>query len=135
MQISALPFRAGAWIAGLAVALGAFGAHGLEGYLSGGAVLEAARIPEALAWWSTGVRYQLAHGLALLALGAAGAAGARLTVVFAIGVVLFSGSLYGLALGGPGTVLGPLTPVGGVLLILGWLALALGPLPLRRESS
>lgn len=105
------------------VALGAFGAHGLESHLPG----------TRLETWQTAVSYHLMHALAILAVGvwmrAAGFAGqtpgAALPVAgwgFVIGVVLFSGSLYALALGGP-RWLGPVTPVGGVAFIVGWLAL------------
>ncbi len=123
----------GKWIAvaavnGLiAVALGAFAAHGLKG-----------RLDEAkLASFEVGVRYQMYHALALLAAawvmsvrpsGAATAAG----VLFLIGVVLFSGSIYGLSLAG-WKWLGPVTPLGGVCMIVGWLMLAIAAL--RGPSS
>lgn len=105
------------------VALGAFGAHGLRSQLSAAG----------LETWQTAVSYHLIHALALLAVGvwlrlgalAGGASPAALAVAgwsFVIGVLLFSGSLYGLALGGPG-LLGPVTPVGGLAFIVGWLAL------------
>ena len=95
------------------VALGAFGAHGL-----------AARFPQAnLDVWDTAVSYHLLHALALLALAALPEDRVRWSALgFLIGVVLFSGSLYLLALGGP-RWLGPVTPVGGLALIVGWLAL------------
>ena len=108
----------GAILGGLAVAAGAFGAHGLREHLSA----------EALAWWQTGAQYQLAHALALVATGlvaerrpsrAIEVAGAA----FALGIALFSGSLYALALGGP-RALGAVTPFGGVLLLAGWGAMA-----------
>jgi uncharacterized membrane protein YgdD (TMEM256/DUF423 family) len=100
----------------LAVALGAFAAHGLRGRLD----------PADLATFDTAARYQLIHALAAAfaagrsrrARGATAAAGA-----FLVGAVLFSGSLYGLALGGP-RILGAVTPFGGLALILGWLLLA-----------
>jgi len=72
------------------------------------------------------VRYQLLHVPALLAAGLLARSGGevRLTVwLFVLGTLLFSGSLYALALGGP-RWLGPVTPVGGVALIAGWIALA-----------
>lgn len=106
------------------VALGAFGAHGLRSHLT----------PAALETWQTAVVYHLMHALALLVvgvwlrLGAASAAGAAEGALatagwsFTIGVLLFSGSLYALALGGP-RMLGPVTPLGGVAFIAGWLAL------------
>jgi uncharacterized membrane protein YgdD (TMEM256/DUF423 family) len=104
----------------LGVALGAFGAHGLRGRLS----------PDMLAVFETGVRYQMYHALALLAVAAAiGRLGdARLLLVagwsFVAGMVLFSGSLYLLALGGI-TALGAITPIGGLALLVGWASLAL----------
>lgn len=99
-----------------AVALGAFAAHGLKGRLA----------ESALSAFETGVHYQMVHALALLALVPvqrwlvdSGLIGAAVWVLVA-GMVLFSGSLYGLALGGP-RWLGPVTPLGGLLLMLGWL--------------
>ena len=103
-------------IAGLlGVGLGAFGAHLLRARLS----------PEMLAAFETAVRYQMYHALALLATGAAiGRNGdLRLLVIagwsFTVGIVLFSGSLYALALSGV-TVLGAITPIGGLAFLLGW---------------
>ena len=104
----------------LGVALGAFGAHGLRARLS----------PEMLAVFETGVRYQMYHTLALLLVAAAiGHLGdARLLLVsgwfFIAGVVLFSGSLYALALSGT-TILGAITPFGGLAFLVGWACLAL----------
>lgn len=101
----------------LAVALGAFGAHALRSRLS----------PELLEVWKTGVEYHFYHALALLLVGmllrqspAPGldAAGA----CFALGVLVFSGSLYALALSGV-RILGAVTPVGGLLFLAGWLLL------------
>ncbi len=114
---------AGSVSAGLAVALGAFGAHGLRTRLS----------PEMLAVYETGVRYQMYHALALLAVAWAAARwpGAALTVwagwMFVAGTVLFSGSLYVLALTGRAW-LGAVTPFGGVAFIAGWVCLALAAL-------
>ena len=113
----------GALLAAAGVALGAFGAHALK-----------ARLPaELLAAWNTAVQYHLWHALGLTAVGLAAAlvadgpwlraAGALLVA----GILLFSGSLYALALGAP-KGLGLLTPFGGVSLILGWLALAVAAL-------
>lgn len=101
----------------LGVALGAFGAHALKARLAG----------DALAVWHTAVQYHFWHALALLAVGllalqrpstALNVAGAA----FALGVLLFSGSLYALALTGV-RGLGAVTPIGGVLLLVGWGAL------------
>lgn len=110
----------GALLAAVGVGAGAFGAHGLRARLSS----------ELLAIFETGVRYHLIHALGLLAVAwvetrwpspAVGVAG----WLFAAGILLFSGSLYLLALGSPRS-LGMVTPVGGLAFILGWLALALG---------
>lgn len=101
------------------VALGALGAHALEEML-------AAR--ETAAVWQTAVLYHLVHALALFALGvwksAAGASRARSATawLWGAGIILFSGSLYLRALGAP-PLLGPLTPVGGLFLLAGWIAL------------
>ena len=78
--------------------------------------------------WNTAVQYHLIHALALVVVGTLHSRSeARAIVVagwsFALGVLLFSGSLYLLALGGP-AVFGPITPLGGVAVIVGWLALA-----------
>lgn len=112
-------FVAGALSAGLAVVLGAFGAHGLQGRVE----------PALLAVWETGVRYHLAHALALVAVALAPARwpGARVDLagwLFLLGTSIFSGSLYALALGAP-RGLGAITPLGGATLIAGWAVLAL----------
>lgn len=78
--------------------------------------------------WDTAVQYHLIHALALVFAGTLRnrSEGRALTVAgwsFALGVLFFSGSLYLLALGGP-SFLGPITPLGGVAFIVGWLALA-----------
>lgn len=99
----------------LSVMLGAFAAHGLKAKLSA----------SALSAFETGVHYQMYHALALLAVvGVLRWLGPTTTLVaagwaFVLGVVLFSGSLYGLALGGP-RWLGPVTPLGGLSFMLGW---------------
>lgn len=98
------------------VALGAFGAHALRERLD----------PAALATWHTAVLYHLIHALALLALvlfaRATGRAVAIPAALFGAGIVLFSGSLYGLALTG-WRWLGPVTPIGGLAFLAGWIAL------------
>ncbi len=110
-------------VAGLiAVAFGAFGAHGLRGRLS----------PEMLAVFETGVRYHMYHALALLLTAAlvARAPGKAILAagwLFVTGIVLFSGSLYLLAVTGV-TVLGAITPIGGVAFLAGWAALAISAL-------
>ena len=107
----------------LGVGLGAFGAHGLEARLT----------PDRLAVWTTAVDYHLLHAVALLALALyTRATGAKIrgpATGFTLGILLFSGSLYALALGGP-RLLGPVTPLGGLCFIAGWLAL----IPLARRS-
>ena len=107
----------------LAVAAGAFGAHALKGTLDA----------DALNAYDVGVRYQMYHALALLAVAsvchtrpsrAIRAAG----ICMLIGIVLFTGSLYGLTLLN-WRWLGPVTPIGGVFLLVGWLLLAVGAWP------
>jgi uncharacterized membrane protein YgdD (TMEM256/DUF423 family) len=96
------------------VLFGAGGAHALRSLM----------VPEYLPTFETGVRYHLIHAVALLAL-ALGGEGRPIAVpagLFTVGVILFSGSLYALALGAP-TGVGIITPFGGVSLLLGWLAL------------
>jgi uncharacterized membrane protein YgdD (TMEM256/DUF423 family) len=109
------------WVGALAgfigVALGAFGAHGLRSRLSA----------EMLTVFETGVRYQMYHAIAILivALAAARLDGWLIRAagwLFAAGIVLFSGSLYALALTGV-TTLGAVTPLGGLAFLLGWAAL------------
>jgi len=101
------------------VGLGAFGAHGLRGRLS----------PEMLAVFETGVRYHIYHALALVATAALmGRLDGRLISaagwLFTAGIVLFSGSLYVLALTGI-SVFGAITPIGGLAFLAGWACLAL----------
>lgn len=115
-------------IFGLAgVAAGAFGAHALR-----------ARIPaDLLAVFETGARYQMYHALALLAVAllAARAPGGAVRAagwLFTAGVVVFSGSLYALALSGV-RVLGAITPIGGVCFLAGWIALAIAGARLVEE--
>jgi uncharacterized membrane protein YgdD (TMEM256/DUF423 family) len=99
----------------LAVALGAFAAHGLKARLT----------PEMLTIFETGVRYHVYHALALLALGAARGP-EKAGWCFVAGIVVFSGSLYVLALTGEKR-LGMITPIGGVLFLAGWVLFALKP--------
>lgn len=116
----------GALLAGLAVALGAFGAHGLKKLVP----------PETVATFETGVKYQMYHALALLLVGLIAERLAsvwlkRAAWCFLIGILLFSGSLYlltalkatdSVGLGG----LGIITPIGGLFFIAGWISLAVG---------
>ena len=112
------------WIAlgalwmGAAVVLGAFGAHALNERLVDSGHLED---------WRTAVRYQAWHALALIAVGVLyrdARFPAAIGWLFLLGSVMFSGSIYGLSLDGPGAVLGPITPLGGLLMIVGWALLA-----------
>ena len=118
LQMDRLFFSLGCLSAGLAVALGAFGAHALKARLA----------PGLLAVFETGVRYQMTHALALLVVAWASTRwpGRTVTVagwLFALGTLLFSGSLYVLALTGM-RWLGAVTPLGGVAWLVGWLCLA-----------
>ncbi|MCB9596024.1 MAG: DUF423 domain-containing protein [Sandaracinaceae bacterium] len=112
----------GGVLGALAVGLGAYGAHGLEAALEG--VPDAAR---RLGWWRTAVSYHLPHAgmVVVVALLAARRGGRSLAVAggaFVLGVALFSGTLYAMSLGAP-RWLGAITPLGGLSLIVGWLAL------------
>lgn len=113
----------GAVLAGLAVAAGAFGAHGLEGRVT----------PDRLQTFRTAVSYQMYHALGLLVVGWAAAQGWGAAVhwsgyCFVGGILIFSGSLYLLVLTDT-SWLGAITPLGGVAFIAGWLLLAWGVLP------
>ena len=113
-------------LGGLGVALAAFGQHALASRLE----------PRLLAAFATGAQYQITHALAigLAALAARGAAqelAERAALLFFTGIVLFSGSLYGLALSGM-RALAFLTPLGGVTLVAGWIVLALAALKLEK---
>ena len=121
---------AGAILCGLAVAAGAFGAHGLRDTVT----------ERRLEAWQVAAHYQLVHGLVLLALGL----GSESVIVvragllawaaraFIIGVIVFSGSLYVLVLTDT-AMLGAVTPFGGVLIMVGW-ALVVGALSPRRST-
>lgn len=103
-----------AWLGASGVALGALGAHGLK------QVLE----PQALEAFETGVRYQLIHAVALLATYHRHH-GWWSKALWTGGILLFSGSIYGLTLlpllGIDGSFLGPVTPLGGLAMLTGWL--------------
>ena len=100
------------------VALGAFGAHALKNRLT----------EDLLAVWQTAVQYHLVHALALLACGVLARQGLQSSALqwaavgFVTGIILFSGSLYLLALSGQ-KWLGMITPLGGLAFLVGWLAL------------
>lgn len=108
----------------IAVALGAFGAHGLKARVG----------PEALAQWKTAVEYQFYHGLGLILLAAlAGHLPVKrvkvIRILFLLGILLFSGSIYLLAtrevfgMQGLTPFIGPITPLGGLLFMAGWAVL------------
>lgn len=105
----------GAIFAFLSVALGAFGAHALKSHISA----------DMLSVYHTGVEYQMYHALALIAVGIlirVGVGTRSLHIsgwLFAIGIILFSGSLYLLSTTGV-KVLGAITPIGGVCFLAGW---------------
>ncbi|MGE0703161.1 MAG: DUF423 domain-containing protein [Vicinamibacterales bacterium] len=106
----------------IGVGFGAFGAHGLRGRLS----------PEMLNVFEIGVRYQMYHAMAILLVAALSSRidGRLLPAAgwaFTAGIVIFSGSLYVLALSGI-TILGAVTPIGGVAFLIGWLCLILAAL-------
>jgi uncharacterized membrane protein YgdD (TMEM256/DUF423 family) len=108
----------GSLAAFLGVALGAFAAHGLKSKLP----------PDMFNIFEVGVRYHMYHALALFAVAAAAArwSGPWVTAagwLFVFGIVVFSGTLYLLAMGGP-RWLGAITPIGGVAFLAGWLLLA-----------
>ncbi len=97
-----------------AVALGAFGAHALKERVAA----------DMLQVWQTAVTYQFFHALALIGLGlwlkSSGASATLIYAAFTAGIILFSGSLYALVLSGV-KGLGAVTPLGGVLFLVGWL--------------
>ena len=118
-RVDSLFFGLGAASAFLSVAACAFGAHALRARLS----------PDLLAAFETGARYQMYHALGLLAVALAvarwpGAAAQWAGWLFVAGTLLFSGSLYVLALTGI-RWLGAITPLGGVAFLAGWICLAL----------
>ena len=125
-----LPF--GCLLGLLAVVTGAFGAHGLKTILD----------PQALANWETAAKYQMYHALALALLGGLGPALRRCCPhafavagwCFIAGILIFSGSLYLLAYSGI-KWLGAITPIGGLLLIAGWLSFAIAAWPGRAGVS
>jgi uncharacterized membrane protein YgdD (TMEM256/DUF423 family) len=111
----------GALNAAIAIAAGAFAAHGLREKLDA----------RALEVFETGARYHMYHAFALVLVGLVGMAASSGAVrgsqtagwLFQVGIVLFSGSLYALALTGT-TAIGAITPIGGLAFIVGWLWLA-----------
>jgi uncharacterized membrane protein YgdD (TMEM256/DUF423 family) len=106
------PGQAGAILALLAVAFGAFGAHALKEIVT----------PERLQTFETGVRYQMYHALALLLISVLTLKNYRPAWFILIGTIIFSGSLYLLVLLDIG-IFGAITPIGGILQIIGWMML------------
>ena len=103
-------FAAGTLLAALGVALGAFGAHALKARLDA----------QALGWWETAVQYQMWHAIGLIALAAFPLPRLRLAAaLLTLGTLIFAGSLYAMALTGI-RWLGAITPIGGTLMIAGW---------------
>ena len=124
-------FLSGAVAASIGVGLGAFGAHGLKSRLD----------PDMLAAFETGVRYQMYHAIAILVTAiAVWHIDGRLVRIagwlFTSGIVIFSGSLYALALSGI-SMLGAVTPLGGLAFLAGWACLIIAALrvgPGRRRN-
>lgn len=115
----------------MAVALGAFGAHGLKKFLA-----TATDAAQRLEWWETAARYQMYHALALglLAFLATRVQWSGLAIggwLMIAGIVLFSGSLYTMTLTGL-RVLGAVTPLGGLGLLGGWVVIILAALRLKQ---
>ena len=110
-------FRIAAVLCFVAVALGAFGAHGLRSTLESRGMLDV---------WNKAVFYQFIHAIALLVLALYGTINRGACLLLLIGVVLFSGSLYLLALTNL-RWLGPVTPLGGLCFLAGWAWLAFAP--------
>ncbi|MFL6583698.1 MAG: DUF423 domain-containing protein [Chthoniobacterales bacterium] len=111
-------FRIGASLCFLAVALGAFGAHALKGRLELNATAEI---------WKTAVLYHFVHALAIFILGLHGGTSRAPTWFFSSGILLFSGSLYLMALTNL-RWLGAITPIGGLCFLAGWAWLVVKPL-------
>ncbi|WP_310994073.1 DUF423 domain-containing protein [Aequorivita marina] len=115
----------------ITIALGAFGAHGLK------RIVDAA----ALETFETGVRYQMYHCIAILILGLASAVPEKIKKrvfwLFIVGMLFFSGSIYLLALNAVlpfnAATIGFITPIGGLLFIIGWFWLAFSMLPLKKR--
>jgi uncharacterized membrane protein YgdD (TMEM256/DUF423 family) len=121
----------GALLAAAAVGLGAYAAHGLEKQIV--SLGYEADLAKRLAWFETGAKYQMYHAVALILTGVIaerresrkilGLAG----VLFVLGILFFSGSLYAMTLLGPNWKwLGAITPLGGLSFIVGWVSLAIG---------
>ena len=111
----------------IAVALGAFGAHGLKSLVSA----------QQLEWWHTATLYLFVHALGLLLVGLLiqlKSLSHTTAWLLQIGVIIFAGSLYAMTLGAP-RWFGAVTPIGGILMIAGWLWLAVSAFRLGHASS
>jgi len=110
-------FRVAAVLCFLAVALGAFGAHSLRSTLEARGMIDV---------WNKAVLYQFIHAIALLVLSLYGTISRGACLLLLAGILLFSGSLYLLALTNL-RWLGPVTPIGGLCLLAGWAWLVFAP--------
>lgn len=110
-------FRIAAGLCFIAVALGAFGAHALKGTLESSGMLDA---------WNKAVLYHFLHAIALLAIALHGAGNRAAYFLLAAGILLFSGSLYTMALTNI-RWLGAITPLGGLCFLAGWAWLIISP--------
>lgn len=111
----------------IAVALGAFGAHGLKSLVSA----------QQLEWWHTATLYLFVHALGLLLVGLLiqlKYLSHTTAWLLQIGVIIFAGSLYAMTLGAP-RWFGAITPIGGILMLAGWLWLAVSAFRLGHASS
>ncbi|MGP4973890.1 DUF423 domain-containing protein [Psychrobacter alimentarius] len=111
----------------IAVALGAFGAHGLKSLVSA----------QQLEWWHTATLYLFVHALGLLLVGLLiqlKSLSHTTAWLLQIGVIIFAGSLYAMTLGAP-RWFGAITPIGGILMIAGWLWLTVSAFRLGHASS
>lgn len=108
-----LPLIMGALLATVGITLGAFGAHALKASLS----------PEALGWWQTGVQYQMWNAIGLVALATLPLRVRVAGLLIGSGTVIFAGSLYLMALTDV-RWLGAVTPLGGLLMIAGWVVVS-----------
>ena len=119
MHVSSIrAFRVAALLGFLAVALGAFGAHGLENVFTSQ--------PKAREWWEKAVFYHAVHATVLLLLACLRTLPVVVWSLFAAGILFFSGSLYVAAAGGPHWLV-HVTPLGGLCLLAGWFWLAVRP--------
>ena len=124
---SSLLIKIAAFFGATGVGLGAIGAHALKATLTKRGTLES---------WHMATHYQLAHAIALLGLAAnSDKISPTAGKLLAVGTTMFSGSIYGLSLGiGPKAILGPTTPIGGLLMISGWVMVGLTLDPKSKDN-